>query len=66
MLNTLKVIRQYLSRLLKKYTNIWKKKLVILNRKKFDSELVYGNSDKHIKTKIKTHGDNMNTNFQGI
>ena len=42
------------------------KKLVILNRKKFDSELVYGNSDKHIKTKIKTHGDNINTNFQGI
>ena len=65
MLNTLKVIRQCLSKLLKKYTNIWKK-LVILNRKKFDSELVYGDSDKHIKTKIKTHGDNMNTNFQGI
>ena len=42
------------------------KKLVILNRKKFDSELVYDDSDKHIKTKIKTPGDNINTNFQGI
>ena len=33
------------------------KKLVILNRKKFDSVRVYGDSDKHINTKIKTHGD---------
>ena len=65
MLNTLKIIRQCLSRLLKKYTKIWKKKLVILNRKKFDSVRVYGDSDKHINTKIKTHGDNVNTNFQG-
>ena len=33
------------------------KKLVILNRKKFDSVRVYGDSDKHINTKRKTHGD---------
>ena len=32
---------------------------------KFDSEPVYGDNDKYIKTKIKLHGDKINTNFQG-
>ena len=32
---------------------------------KFDSELVYGDNDKYIKTKIKICGDKINTNFQG-
>ena len=32
---------------------------------KFDSETVYGDNDKYIKTKIKSHGDMVNTNFQG-
>ena len=32
---------------------------------KFDSELVYGDNDKYIKTKIKSYGDKINTNFQG-
>ena len=32
--------------------------------KKFDSKLVYGDSGKHIKTKIKSYGDIVNTNFQ--
>ena len=27
--------------------------------------LVYGDSDKYIKTKIKSYGDKVNTNFQG-
>ena len=31
----------------------------------FDSEPVYGNVDKYIKTKIKMYGDRVNTNFQG-
>ena len=31
----------------------------------FDSEPVYGDNDKYIKTKIKTHEDRVNTNFQG-
>ena len=31
----------------------------------FDSELVYGDSDKYIKTKIKSYGDKVNINFQG-
>ena len=32
---------------------------------KFDSEPVYGDNDKCIKTKIKLYGDNGNTIFQG-
>ena len=32
---------------------------------KFDSEPVYGDDDKYIKTKIKLSGDKVNTNFQG-
>ena len=31
---------------------------------KSDSEPVYGDNDKHIKTKIKLYGDKANTNFQ--
>ena len=32
---------------------------------KFHSEPIYGDVDKYIKTKIKTYGDRVNTNFQG-
>ena len=31
----------------------------------FDSEPVYGDGDKYIKTKIKMYEDRVNTNFQG-
>ena len=31
----------------------------------FDSEPVYGDNEKYIKTKIKSYGDKVNTNFQG-
>ena len=31
----------------------------------FESELVYGDNDKYIKTKIKLYRDKVNTNFQG-
>ena len=31
----------------------------------FDSEPVYGDNDKYIKTKIKMYEDRANTNFQG-
>ena len=31
----------------------------------FDSEPVYGDNDKYTKTKIKSYGDKINTNFQG-
>ena len=30
----------------------------------FDSEPVYGDNDKYIKTKIKIYGDKVNTNLQ--
>ena len=36
-----------------------------LMNKEFDSEPVYGDNDKYIKTKIKSYGDKINTNFQG-
>ena len=32
---------------------------------KFDSEPIYGDSDKYIETKTKMYGDKVNTNFQG-
>ena len=50
------------NKLLKKYTEIWEK-ISNLIGKKFDSEPVYG--DKYIKTKIKSYGDRVITNFQG-
>ena len=31
----------------------------------FDSEPVYGDNDKYIKTKIKMYEDRVNTNFRG-
>ena len=31
----------------------------------FDSEHVYGDNDKYIKTKVKMYEDRVNTNFQG-
>ena len=36
------------------------KKLLNIN---FESELVYGDDDKYIKTKIKIYGDSIITNF---
>ena len=30
-----------------------------------DSKPVYGDNDKYIKTKIKSYGDKVNSNFQG-
>ena len=32
--------------------------------KKIDSKPVYGDSDKYIKTKIKSYGGNVNTNLK--
>ena len=51
-------------RLLKRYTKIWGKNSRLMNIE-FDSEPVYGDNDKYIKTKIKSYGDKVNTNFQG-
>ena len=52
------------NKLLKKYTQIWKKIKNLLNIK-FDNEPVYGDNDKYIKTKIKIYEEKVNINFQG-
>ena len=52
------------SKLLKKYNQIWKRVEKLL-KIKFDSELVYGDNDKYIKTKMKIYGGSVNTNLQG-
>ena len=52
------------NKLLKKYKKIWEKVDNLLNIE-FDSKPVYGDKDKYIKTKIKTYGDRLNTNYQG-
>ena len=51
------------NKLLKKYKKIWEKVGNLLDIE-FDSEPVYGDADKYIKTKIKTYGNKVNTNFQ--
>ena len=49
---------------LKKYTKIWERVISLINIE-LDSEPVYGDNDRHIKSKIKSYGDKVNTNFQG-
>ena len=44
------------NRLLKKYTKIRKNFSILMNIE-FDSELVYDDNDKYIKTKVKSYGD---------
>ena len=51
------------NRLFKRNTKIWKRVSNLMNIK-FDSEPVYGDIDKYIKTKIKLYGDKINTTFQ--
>ena len=52
------------NKLLKKYNRIWEINSNLLNIE-FDSEPVYGDDDKYIKSKIKMYEDRVNTNFQG-
>ena len=52
------------NKLLKKYNKIWERVGNLFNIE-FDSEPVYGDVDKYIKTKIKMYEDRVNTNFQG-
>ena len=52
------------NKLLKKYTQIWKKVKKLLNIK-FGKEPAYDDNDKYIKTKIKMYDNNVNTNFYG-
>ena len=48
------------NKLLKKYTQIWKKVKRLLSIK-FGSEPIHGDNDKYIKTKIEIY--DVNTNF---
>ena len=50
-------------KLLKKYNQIWKRVEKLL-KIEFDSEPVYGDDDKYIKTTVKIYDDGMITNFQ--
>ena len=52
------------NKLLRKYTKIWETVNSLMNVES-DSEPVYGDNDKYIKTKVKSYGDKVNTNFQG-
>ena len=61
--NTTMSFKNSYKELLKKYNQIWQKVKRLLNVK-FDSEPVYGDSDKCIKTKTKIYGGSAITNFQ--
>ena len=52
------------NRLLEKYIKIWERISSLVNIG-FDSETVYGDNGKYIKTKIKSYEDKVNTDFQG-
>ena len=47
------------NKLLKRYTKIWERDSSLMNIE-FDSEPVYNDNDKYIKTKIKSYGDKVN------
>ena len=51
------------NKLLKKYNKTWQKLSNLMNIE-FDSEPVYGDNDKYVKTKIKMYEDRVNINFQ--
>ena len=53
------------NKLLKKYKEIWEKAGNLLNIELIVNAFMYGDVDKYIKTKIKTYGEKVNTNFQG-
>ena len=51
-------------KLLKKYNQIWKAIADLLDVQ-FDSDPIYGDNEKYIKTKIRMYKDRVITNFQG-
>ena len=51
-------------KLSKKYNKVWDKVGDLLSVQ-FDSDPVYGDNEKYIKTKIRTYEDRVITNFQG-
>ena len=67
MLQNLKVIQQSFknndSKLLRKYNQIWKRVEKLL-KIEFYNEVIYGENDKYVKTKMKIYDGKVNTNFQ--
>ena len=61
--NTMMPLKINNKQLLKKYNQIWKRIQKLL-KMEFDSEPVYGDIDKYIKTKIEIYSGSMITNFQ--
>ena len=59
----IRYVKFFDSKLLKKHTKIWER-VSSLKNIKFNSEPVYGDNDKCIKTKTKLYGDKISTNFQ--
>ena len=55
----------YWSKAIKKYIEIWTKNISLIIGIEFDSESIYGDSDKDIETKIRSYGGKINANFQG-
>ena len=51
-------------KLLKKYPKISERVSSLINTES-DCESFYDDKDKYIKTKINSHGNKINTNFQG-
>ena len=50
------------NKLLKNYIKIWERVSSLMNIK-LNSEPVYGDKDKYIKTKIKSYGAKIDANF---
>ena len=46
------------------YTKLWKRVSSLMDIE-FNSEPIYSDNDKYIKTKINSYGDKVNTNFPG-
>ena len=61
--NKIMIFKVSENKLLKKCNKIWERAGNLLSIE-FDSETVYGDVNKYIKTKIKIYGDRVNTNFQ--
>ena len=61
--NTMMPLKINNKQLLKKYNQIWKRIQKLLKMES-DSEPVYGDIDKYIKTKIEIYSGSMITNFQ--
>ena len=58
------LLKSFIEKLFKKAILKYRKNTTSLINKEFDNESIFGDNDKHIKTKIKSYGDKTNTDFQ--